>query len=103
MNTENPTITKPRFNPSWLDEEKTEEKHEKGWGVILWNDPINSMEFIIIAIIKIMNFNLDKAQFHMLEAHLKGKSILTITNKEQATLYCEQFESMGISASIEKQ
>ena len=37
----------------------------------------------------------------MLEAHKSGVALLLVTHKERAELYLDQFQSMGLSVSIE--
>lgn len=96
-------ITKPRFDPSLLDEVEEKPQHDRGWAVVLWNDEVNSMEFVIETLIKILNFNLEKAEHHMIEAHKTGRTIVLLTHKELAELRAEQLGSVGLTVSIEKQ
>lgn len=95
--------TKPRFDVSLLDEPKEKTSYDKGYAVILWDDDVNDMEYVVMCICKIMKFSFTKAEEHMVEAHKKGKTVLILTNLERGELYSQQLGSAGLSVTLEKQ
>lgn len=53
------------------------------------------------AIVELTPLNREDALTRMLEAHKSGVALLLVTHKECAELYLDQFQSMGLSVSIE--
>jgi ATP-dependent Clp protease adaptor protein ClpS len=83
-------------------EEKIQEAFEKSWNVIVWNDPINLMSYVVFVFMKVLAFTKEKATKHMLEVHHQGKSVVATETREKAELYHQQIQSHGLSVSIEK-
>jgi ATP-dependent Clp protease adaptor protein ClpS len=71
------------------------------WKVLLHNDEKNEMLFVIRAICDLTPLNREAALTRMLEAHKSGVALLLVTHKERAELYVDQFQSMGLTVSIE--
>jgi ATP-dependent Clp protease adaptor protein ClpS len=69
--------------------------------VLLHNDPITEMGFVITTIIELTPLNHDKAVQVMLEAHNAGVALVLVTHKERAELYQEQFHSKKLQVTIE--
>lgn len=82
--------------------EKIEEAFEKGWNVIVWNDPINLMTYVVFVFMKVLAFTKEKATRHMLEVHQKGKSIVATETREKAELYYQQIQAHGLMVTIEQ-
>jgi len=82
--------------------EKIEEAFEKGWSVIVWNDPINLMTYVVFVFMKVLAFTKEKATKHMLEVHQKGKSIVATETREKAELYHQQIQAHGLMVTIEQ-
>jgi ATP-dependent Clp protease adaptor protein ClpS len=82
-------------------EEKIKEAFEKNWNVIVWNDPVNLMSWVVFVFMKVLGFNKQKAAKHMLEVHQLGKSLVATESREKAELYHEQIQAHGLSVTIE--
>ena len=88
-----------------LDEktdEKVKEAFEKNWNVIVWNDPINLMSYVVFVFMRVLAFNKEKATRHMLEVHHQGKSVVSTETRERAELYHQQIQAHGLSVTIEQ-
>lgn len=72
------------------------------WNIILWNDEINPIEFIVEKVAEIATLTKENAEIKAVEAHKEGKSLLLTTHKEKAELIIEQFESYKITVTMEK-
>jgi ATP-dependent Clp protease adaptor protein ClpS len=81
---------------------KVEEAFEKGWNVIVWNDPINLMTYVVFVFMKVLAFTKEKATKHMLEVHQKGKSIVATETREKAELYYQQIQAHGLMVTIDQ-
>src|SRR5947208_15559612 len=82
--------------------EKVENAFAKNWNVIVWNDPINLMTYVVFVFMKVLAFTKEKATKHMLEVHQKGKSIVTTETREKAELYHQQIQAHGLMVTIEQ-
>ena len=72
--------------------------------VLLHNDPINSMEYVTIALREVVpQLSEQDAISIMLEAHNTGVGLVIICDLEPAEFYSESLKSKGISSSIEKE
>jgi ATP-dependent Clp protease adaptor protein ClpS len=69
--------------------------------VLLHNDEKNEMLFVIRAIVELTPLNREDALGRMLEAHKSGVALLLVTHKERAELYLDQFQTKGLTISIE--
>ena len=81
---------------------KIEEAFEKSWNVIVWNDPVNQMTYVVFIFMKVLAFTKEKATKHMLEVHHQGKSVVATDTREKAELYYQQLQHHGLTVTIEK-
>jgi ATP-dependent Clp protease adapter protein ClpS len=71
------------------------------WKVLLHNDDKNDQIFVMVTIVELTPLNEQDAKLRMIEAHENGVSLLLVTHKERAELYKDQFESKGLTVTIE--
>lgn len=94
------TETLPEVGES--TKEKVEEAFDKGWNVIVWNDPINLMTYVVFVFMKVLGFTKEKATRHMLQVHQNGKSLVATETRERAELYYQQIQSYGLTVTLER-
>jgi len=83
-------------------EQKIKEAFEKSWNVIVWNDPVNLMSYVVFVFMKVLGFTKEKATRHMLEVHHGGRSVVATETREKAEFYHHQIQSFGLSVTIEQ-
>jgi ATP-dependent Clp protease adaptor protein ClpS len=88
--------------PVEVTEDKVKDAFEKNWGVIVWNDPINLMSYVVFVFMKVLAFTKEKATKHMLEVHHQGKSCVAIETREKAELYHQQIQARGLTVTLEQ-
>ena len=71
------------------------------WKVMLHNDDKNSYPFVIMSIVELTPLDEQAAKQRTLEADKTGVALLLVTHKERAELYQEQFQSKGLTVTIE--
>jgi ATP-dependent Clp protease adaptor protein ClpS len=71
------------------------------WKVLLHNDDKNEVMFVVASIIELTPLKEQDAKLRTLEAHETGVALLLTTHKERAELYKDQFESKGLTVTIE--
>jgi ATP-dependent Clp protease adaptor protein ClpS len=94
------TETLPK--PIEITEDKVKEAFEKNWHVIVWNDPVNLMSYVVFVFMKVLAFTKEKATRHMLQVHHQGKSLVATETREKAELYHQQIQSHGLIVTIER-
>jgi len=71
------------------------------WKVLLHNDDVNEITFVVESILKLMPLGVGEARQRTLEAHRTGVALLLTTHRERAELYREQFASCSLTVTIE--
>ena len=71
------------------------------WKVLLHNDDINDARYVVRTLMKLVHMNFPNATDVMITAHTRGVATVTLTHKERAELYRDQFRSQGLTATIE--
>ncbi|MEM6884996.1 MAG: ATP-dependent Clp protease adaptor ClpS [Verrucomicrobiota bacterium] len=75
---------------------------DKGWEVIVWDDPINLMNYVVYVFQLVLHFDLKTARKHMLEVHHKGKSCVARDTREKAEHLLQQLQQRGLKVSVQK-
>jgi len=96
------TVT-PEVRPDIIREEKEKSKSElePGYLVICWNDPVNYMDYVTHVFQKVFGWPRKKAEFHMVQVHEQGKSVLTRESMEKAEHYVHQLQKYTLHATME--
>jgi ATP-dependent Clp protease adaptor protein ClpS len=88
--------------PTIEKETRSEEEVDLPWQVVVHNDPVNLMSYVTMVFQRVFGYPRDKAEKHMLEVHLKGRSILWSGMRERAELYVQQLHGYLLLATLEK-
>lgn len=80
---------------------QTPPRHLPLWKVLLHNDDKNTREFVVTTIVSLTPLDEREATLRMDEADKTGVALLLMTHKERAELYKDQFQSMGLTVTIE--
>lgn len=71
------------------------------WKVLLHNDDVNDMVYVIETVTMLTPLNRPDAARRALEAHTRGLVLLLTTHRERAELYRDQFTSRSLTVTIE--
>jgi len=93
----------PEVTPGSIQEveEKSRSGLEPGFLVICWNDPVNYMDYVTHVFQKVFGWAKKKAEFHMLQVHEQGKSVLTRESMEKAEHFVHQLQRYSLHATME--
>ena len=70
--------------------------------VLLHNDPVNSMEYVVVTLRQVVpSLSEQDAIAVMLEAHNTGVGLVIVCDLEPAEFYCETLKAKGLSSSLE--
>jgi len=85
-----------------FEETDVSESLDSPWNVIVFNDPINLMNYVTMVFQRVFGYSQERARRHMLEVHQHGRSLLWSGAREQAELYVHQLHGYQLLAKLEK-
>ena len=83
-------------------EEKLKDAFSRGWSVIVWNDPVNLMDYVVYVFKAVLKMNEKDASKHMWEVHQQGKSIVARETREKSELLVHRLRGFGLNATLEQ-
>jgi ATP-dependent Clp protease adaptor protein ClpS len=75
---------------------------DRPWIVIVWNDPINLMEYVTFVFQKLFGYSIEKATSLMLDVHQKGKAVVSNGTREKAELDVFRLHEHGLWATMQQ-
>ena len=88
--------------PDIIEQTEVETELAQVWKVIVLNDPVNLMNYVVRVFRKVFGYGEQKAIKHMKEVHELGKSVLWTGEREQAESYVFQLQKWRLQAVLEK-
>jgi len=76
-------------------------KEDRPWVVIVWNDPINLMSYVVFVFQKLFGYSKEKATKLMLDVHHKGKAVVSNGPREKAELDVFRLHEHGLWATMQ--
>ena len=83
-------------------ETKKDTSLEVPWRVIVLNDPVNLMNYVVMVFRKVLCFDEHKATKHMREVHENGRSVVWSGNRERAENYAYQLQHWRLQTLLER-
>ena len=72
------------------------------WIVIVWNDPINLMSYVVYVFQKLFGYPRERATELMLDVHHKGKAVVSEGSRERCELDVARLHSHGLWATLQR-
>lgn len=72
------------------------------WKVVVWNDPVNLIEYVIFVFRKLFGFSEEKATELTMRIHHEGRAVVTDGPREQAEMDCYRLHRHGLWATLER-
>jgi ATP-dependent Clp protease adaptor protein ClpS len=85
-----------------LEESGISSNLEEQSKLVLWNDDVNSFEWVIFCLMNILNFSYEDAEKSAWTVHLQGKDIIKTGSKNELLPYKKLLEERQLSISIEE-
>jgi len=97
-----PTPLAPVQDPR-LDEEVDEDiRIDRSWMVIVWDDPINLMSYVVYVFMKLFGQSLENATQLMWQVHNEGKAVVSSGTREKAELDVFRLHEHGLWATMQQ-
>jgi ATP-dependent Clp protease adaptor protein ClpS len=92
-------------SPVELDQPETEDLTflDRPWVTIVWNDPVNLMNYVTFVFETYFGYSRKKAEKLMLEVHQDGKSVVASGSREEMERDVQAMHEYGLWATMEKQ
>ena len=74
---------------------------DRPWKVIVWDDPVNLMQYVTFVFRKLFGFSQEKAHRLMLEVHNDGRAVVSSGTKEKAENDVFRLHEHGLWATME--
>jgi ATP-dependent Clp protease adaptor protein ClpS len=71
------------------------------WRVVVLNDPVNLMSYVVMVFKRVFGFDESQARKHMLEVHEQGRSVVWTGGHEQAEAYVFTLHQWHLTAVLE--
>ncbi len=92
------TTTTPTISPD-IDEASS---IDTPWVVIVWDDPVNLMDYVVFVFKDVLGLPTDEATRLMLQVHNEGKAAVYEGTRERAEFFVLQLQAHGLWASMEQ-
>jgi ATP-dependent Clp protease adaptor protein ClpS len=95
--------TAPVEAPLEVQEPDVDERSatEKPWIVIVWNDPVNLMSYVVFVLQKLFGYSREKATRLMLQVHHEGRAVVSDGPREKAEADVARLHGHGLWATME--
>ena len=92
----------PTTTPSKVDrpDEDALTSPQHPWIVIVWNDPINLMSYVVYVFQKLFGYSREKATKLMLDVHHRGKAVVSSGPREKAEMDVYRLHAHGLWATM---
>lgn len=71
------------------------------WIVLVWNDPINTMDYVALVFQKLFGYSKAKAETLMLDVHEKGRAVVSSGSREKAETDVFRLHEHGLWATMQ--
>lgn len=71
------------------------------WRVIVLNDPVNLMSYVVMVFRRVLGFDESTARKHMLEVHEQGRSVVWTGLREKAEAYAYSLQQWHLTVVLE--
>lgn len=76
---------------------------DRPWQVIVWDDPVNLMQYVAWVFRKLFGYSKAKAEHLMLQVHHEGKAVVSSGPRDKAELDVFRLHEHGLWATMEQQ
>ncbi|MDB6168200.1 MAG: ATP-dependent Clp protease adaptor protein ClpS [Verrucomicrobia bacterium] len=94
-------LAQAKTQVSPLPQAETELALEGVWRVVVLNDPVNLMSYVVLVFKKVFGFDETTARRHMLEVHERGRSVVWTGLREKAEAYAFTLQQWHLTTILE--
>lgn len=72
------------------------------WVTIVWNDPVNLMNYVVYVLQQLFGYSKQKATKLMLDIHHKGRAVVSSGTREQMEGDVSRLHAAGLWATLQQ-
>ncbi len=88
--------------PSTDEAVEADQELDRPWVTIVWDDPVNLMNYVTYVLRKIFGYSKEKSERLMLQVHHEGKAAVSSGPREQMELDVQRLHAHGLWATLQK-
>jgi len=88
------------LTPPWVEALPSYGSYSSPWIVIVWNDPVNLMDYVVLVFQKVFGYSRAKATRLMLQVHNEGKAVVSSGTREKAEHDVSRLHAHGLWATM---
>ena len=77
-------------------------ERDRPWVVIVWNDPVNLMQYVSFVFQKLFGYSKEKAERLMMQVHVEGKAVVSSGTREKSEHDVERLQAHGLWATLQQ-
>lgn len=81
---------------------EVDQRPDTPWVVVVWNDPVNLMSYVVLVFQKLFGYSREKATQLMLQVHHEGRAAVSEGRREKAEADVARLHAHGLWATMEK-
>ncbi len=74
---------------------------ERRWLVVVHNDPVNLMGYVVLVFRRVLGMNREDATRHMMEVHRDGRSVVWAGSREPAEHRVHELQTWHLRATLD--
>lgn len=94
-------MSDPFDKPSTESCSSTQLEVASRWRVVVLNDPVNLMSYVVMVFRRVLGFDETTARRHMLEVHEQGRSVVYSGLREKAEAYAYSLQQWHLTVILE--
>ena len=75
---------------------------ERPWVVIVWDDPVNLMSYVVFVFQKLFGYPREKATKLMLQVHNEGRAAVSSGTREKCEIDVTRLHAHGLWATLQR-
>lgn len=79
---------------------KQRTERERMWNVIVWNDPVTLMSYVVFVLRKLFGYDEPTATKLMLQVHHEGRAVVANGPREKAEMDVHRLHAHGLQATL---
>lgn len=96
-----PLETDPLATPGGVSVVDEDEAMQRPWVTIVWDDPVNLMNYVTYVFQKLFGYSRAKAHELMLRVHNEGKAVVTSGTREKMETDVRKLHAAGLWATMQ--
>ena len=75
-------------------------ERDRPWNVIVWNDPVTLMSYVVFVLRKLFGYDETKATRLMLQVHHEGRAVVASGPREKSEADVARLHAHGLQATL---